>query len=181
MSTLRPGSALPVGGAFDLVDHDGRPVTHETFRGAYALVFFGFTHCRVVCPRALGRLSTVLGLLGPDAARMQPLYITVDPERDHPSVMKAFLARWPGFLGLTGSREQIEAAKAAFHVFARRRDDPEDPNGYAVPHTAITYVIDPEGVCVDHFTDALSADEVAERLRTLIARNHRLNASEAGE
>jgi protein SCO1/2 len=85
--------------------------------------------------------------------------------------MKAFLARWPGFLGLTGSREQIEAAKAAFHVFARRRDAPEDPDGYAVPHTAITYVLDPDGVCVDHFTDALSADEVAERLRTLMVQN----------
>ncbi|PTL81844.1 SCO family protein [Vitiosangium sp. GDMCC 1.1324] len=169
MSAVRPGAAPPVGGAFALIDHDGRPVTNETFHGTYALVFFGFTHCRVVCPRALGRLSSVLELLGPEAARVQPLYITVDPDRDSPAVMKAYLENRPGFLGLTGSHEQIEAAKAAFRVFARRREDPEDPDGYAVPHTAITYVINPEGVCIDHFTDALGAQEVAERLRALIA------------
>ncbi|QRN99178.1 SCO family protein [Archangium violaceum] len=169
MSAVRAGSGLPVGGAFALVDHDGRPVTNETFHGAYALVFFGFTHCRVVCPRALGRLSRVLELLGPEATRVRPLYITVDPDRDSPAVMKAYLASRPGFLGLTGSHEQIDAAKAAFRVFARRRDDPQEPDGYAVPHTAITYVLDPNGVCVDHFTDALGAEEVAERLRALMA------------
>lgn len=170
MSAVRPGPGAPVGGAFDLVDHNGRPVTNATFHGSYALVFFGFTHCRVVCPRALGRISAVLELLGPEAARVQPLYITVDPDRDSPAVMKAFLENRPGFLGLTGTPEQIESAKAAFRVFARRRDDPQEPDGYAVPHTAITYVLDPAGVCVDHFTDALGADEVARRLRTLIER-----------
>lgn len=76
---------------YALVDHHGRTVTEQDFAGRYQLVFFGFTHCRMVCPAALGKLSTVLDDLGPLAERIQPLYISVDPERDTPEVMRAFL------------------------------------------------------------------------------------------
>jgi len=110
------------------------------------LVFFGFTHCRIVCPRALGKLCRVLDDLGPLAERVQPLYVTVDPERDTPAVMREFLGRsYPRFTGLTGSPAQIDAAKAAFRVFARRVADPDSPGGYAMPHTAIAYLLDEAG------------------------------------
>ena len=154
---------------FSLVDDRGHGVTEINFRGAFALVFFGFTHCRVVCPRALARLSGVLDRLGPLGDRIQPLYITVDPERDSPDVMRRFLSqRAPKFTGLTGSSEQIAAAKAAFRVFAERRSDPDDPDGYVVPHTAITYVLNPAGECVAHFPDSLSEEEVLGRLLALL-------------
>ncbi|MFC4945230.1 SCO family protein [Pseudonocardia sp. GCM10023141] len=156
----------PVTPAFTLIDDRGREVTERTYRGRFMLVYFGFTHCRLVCPRALERLSAVLDALGPAAEQVQALYITVDPERDSPEVMRAYLTAHPRFTGLTGPG--IEDAKAAFRVFARRRPDPEDPDGYAVPHTAISYLVDPEGRYVDHFTDALTAEDLASRLAGLL-------------
>jgi protein SCO1/2 len=157
----------PVGGPFRLIDHHGVEVTDESYRGRYVLLFFGFTHCKVVCPRALGRLTNVLDRLGPLADRLQPLYVTVDPERDTPGVMRAFLERsYPRFTGLTGSREQVERAKKAFRVFAHHAPDADDPSNYVVPHSAITYVLDPAGRYTTHFTDAVSEAEMIERLRS---------------
>src|SRR5262245_61304659 len=104
-----PVPPVQLGGAFNLVDHHGRAVSDETYRGRFMLLFFGFTHCRAVCPRALARLSRVINRLGPEAARLQPLYVTVDPDRDTPEVMKVFLDRdYPLFTGLTGPRENID-------------------------------------------------------------------------
>ena len=160
--------------SFCLIDHDGRNVSDETYRGHYVLIFFGFTHCRVVCPRALAKLSAVLDSLGPLADRMRPIYVTVDPERDTPDAMRLFLQSYPRFTGLTGSREQIDRAKNAFRVFAQRVDDPAGNGGYAVVHTAITYVMDPRGRFVSHFTDALSAEEQASRLRLLLDSDNAL-------
>jgi protein SCO1/2 len=158
------------GGAFHLIDHHGVAVSDETYRGNHALLFFGFTHCKVVCPRALARLARVLDALGPLSERIKPLYVTVDPERDTPDVMRTFLeTRGPRFIGLTGSRDQIEEAKRTFRVFARRAEDPDDPDGYAVPHTAITYVLDPSGQYATHFTDSVDELEMTERLCALLA------------
>jgi protein SCO1/2 len=160
----------PVGGPFRLIDHHGVEVTDESYRGRYVLLFFGFTHCKVVCPRALVRLTNVLDRLGPLAERLQPLYVTVDPERDTPEVMRAFLERsYPRFTGLTGSREQVERAKKAFRVFAHRAPDADDPASYVVPHSAITYLLDPAGRYATHFTDAVGEAEMIDRLRSFLA------------
>jgi len=158
-----------VGEPFRLVDHFGRAVTDETYRGRFCLIFFGFTHCRVVCPRALTKLSRVLDSLGHLAERIQPLYISVDPERDTPEVMRTFLQNYPRFIGLTGTRAEINAAKRTFRVFARRTADPQDEEGYAVPHTAITFLMGPDGEFIAHFTDALAGEEILSRLRRLLS------------
>src|SRR5690242_10425521 len=102
-------SNLP-NGTFDLIDHFGRQATNRSFHGKHLLVYFGFTHCRVVCPRALTKLSAALDALGSLATKIQPLYVTVDPERDTPERMREFLQNYPAFLGLTGSRGQIDEA-----------------------------------------------------------------------
>ncbi|GLZ53500.1 SCO family protein [Actinomycetospora sp. NBRC 106378] len=154
---------------YRLLDHHGRAVTQDDFAGSYQLVFFGFTHCRMVCPRELAKLDDVLEALGPLAERVQPLYISVDPERDTPEVMRAFLERHhPRFLGLTGTTQDAEAAREAFHVFARRGVDPEDPEGYAVPHTTLTYLLDANGDYLTHFADVLDAERITARLRELL-------------
>jgi len=161
----------PVGGSFRLIDHHGAPITEESYRGRFVLIFFGLTHCRVVCPRALSRLSAVLERLGPLADQFHALYITVDPERDPPEVMRTFLEKaYPRFTGLTGTRAEIEAAKRAFRVFAERRPDPQEPDGYIVPHTAISYLLDPNGQYAAHFTDAVDDIAVTDHLRTLVLR-----------
>lgn len=155
--------------AFDLVDHHGTPVDAGSWAGAWLLVQFGFTSCRVVCPRALAKLTAALDELGDAAEQVRPLYVSVDPDRDTPEVMRAFLtASYPRFTGLTGTAEQVDAAKRAFRVFARRRADPEDPDGYAVPHTAITYLVDPAGRLAHHWPDTADASTIAEELRSLL-------------
>jgi protein SCO1/2 len=153
-----------IDGRFELVDHSGRDVSERTYRGRWMLVFFGFTHCRMVCPRALAKLSDALDRVGDLADEITPLYVTVDPERDTPEVMRDFLAdRYPRFVGLTGTPAQIDAAKAAFRVFSRQSHD-EDGDGYLVPHSAMTYLLDPQGGFVHHFVDVADAQEIAVRL-----------------
>ena len=123
MTSVETSPLSSIGGSFSLIDHDGQDVSDETYRGQYILIFFGFTNCRVVCPRALAKLSIVLDFLGPLAGRIRALYVTVDPERDTPHAMRAFLQSYPRFTGLTGSRQQIDCIKKAFRVFAQRVDD----------------------------------------------------------
>jgi protein SCO1 len=151
---------------FELLDHNGNRVTAETYFGLYTMIYFGFTNCRVVCPRTLAKLSAALDDLGELADEIQPLYISVDPERDTPEVMRKFLRSYPRFTGLTGSATEIHRAKQAFRVFTRRATDPV--TGYAVPHSAVTYVMDPQGAYTGHFLDSVPAEEIAKRLRSMI-------------
>jgi protein SCO1/2 len=167
--TSRPSKDDFVPARFDLLDHNGNRVTNDTYVGRHALIFFGFTNCKQVCPRALRKLSAVLEALGPQASDIVALYITVDPERDSPPVMKAFLAaHFPRFTGLTGSSEAIEGAKQQFRVFAQRKADPDDPEGYVVPHSAITYVLGPSGRFITHFTDTTEPSVMTDRLSELL-------------
>jgi protein SCO1 len=167
--TVVPTRTVPIDGRFELVDHFGQPVNERSFGERHLLVFFGFCHCAVVCPRELTKLGTALERLGPLAARVQPLYITVDPQRDDPATMQACLARYPGgFLGLTGTPAQIESAKRSYRVFAKPIEDNKAPGGYVVPHTALAYLMAPGGRYETHLSDALGVDAVAERLRRYI-------------
>lgn len=150
---------------FDLVDHRGNQVSERDFAGSYLLVYFGFTHCKVVCPRSLAKLSAVLDDLDRGGDKIAALYITVDPERDTPEVMRAYLAKsYPRFTGLTGSGEAIERVKKAFRVFAARKADPDDPEGYIVPHSAIAYFMAQDGSYLDHFPDSIEQEAIAMRI-----------------
>lgn len=162
--------SAPTTPTFSLVDHHGTPVTEQSYRGRWQLVFFGFTHCKAVCPRALKRLSATLDDLAGLADLVTPLYVTVDPDRDIPEVMAEFLRAYPRFTGLTGSADAIDDAKKNFRVFARRKEDPGDPGGYAMPHTAITYLISPGGEYAEHFPDGLPDAELTTRLRSHLVR-----------
>ena len=161
----------PVGGSFSLTDHHGRAVTDRTFIGRPALLYFGFTHCRVVCPRALTRLTIALDRANAAPDDLQPLFISIDPERDTPAVMKTYLdAHYPRFLGLTGPKTDIDAIRGAYKIFAQRRDDPDDPDGYAIAHTAFSYLIDADGHYAAHFSDTIDEQQIAATLRDMIDR-----------
>lgn len=156
----------PIAGSFELIDHFGQTVDERSYGDRHLLIFFGFTHCAVVCPRELDKLGRALDLLGPLVSRLQPLYITVDPARDDPASMRRFLARFPGgFVGLTGSMEQVEAAKKSYRIFAEPVEDLAAPGGYVVPHTAFTYLMGPGGRYETHFAEVLKAEDIAERIR----------------
>ena len=167
MNALESTSVPSIDATFALIDEEVKIVDESRVHGKYTLIVFGFTHYRVVCPLALGKLTRVLDRLKPRARTVQPLDITVDPERDTPDVLRAFLKdQYLRFIGLTGSREQIDNAKRAFRVFAPRRD--EGAGDDTIPHTAITSVLDPAGRLIDHWPDALDEDTVVMRLATLI-------------
>lgn len=155
-----------VGGDFHLTDHDGHAVTTASYRGKVVLLFFGFTHCKVICPKALAALSLLLDELA-EPLRVAALYVTVDPARDTPEVMRAFLRpAHPHFVGLTGTPEEIDAVKSAYRVFAERRDEPD--GNYAVPHSALVHVLDPAGTHVAHWPVQLPVPEMLARMRALL-------------
>ena len=156
---------------FRLTDDHGKPVSEADYSGSFLLVYFGFTHCKVVCPRSLAKLSRVLDRLGDTANHLAPLYVTVDPARDTPEVLRAYLEAFPRFTGLTGTPDQIDAAKKAFRVFAERRPDADEPDGYVVPHSAISYLMAPGGGYCDHFTDAAEEQAIVDRIRAALPTN----------
>lgn len=151
--------------AFNLTDDEGRTVTQATYEGRWLLVFFGFTNCKVICPRNLAKLSVVLERIGAHADLIVPLYITVDPDRDTPERMKTWLGEhFPRFTGLTGDRAAIDAVRLGFRVFAQRRVLPDGEDGYDVPHTALTFLIDPHGRYRAHFSESLDEQVIADRI-----------------
>jgi protein SCO1/2 len=164
-------AAVPVriGGPFDLVDDRGRPVTERDYLGKVVLMLFGFTRCRVVCPRSLRKLSAVLDALGTRADGLTALYVSVDPERDDPETMHVFLQDYPRFVGLTGSRAQVDRVMDAYRVYARRREaDTGIDDDYAIAHTSLAYLLDRQGAYATHFPLVLEEHELVERVAAVL-------------
>lgn len=162
------GKAL-VGGPFALIDQDGTPRTEQSWPGKYLLVYFGYTFCPDVCPIDLQRNAAALKILEEEAPaileKIQPLFITVDPERDTPDVMKAYVnAFGPRFVGLTGTPAQIEAAKKTYRVFAQKRQD-EGSSEYLMDHTSVTYLMAPNGDYLTVFGSGTMAQAMATTLK----------------
>jgi protein SCO1 len=158
------GAAL-IGGPFSLVGGDGKPVTDRDFRGRYMLIFFGFTHCPDICPAELQVVAQALEQLGDKAKKVVPIFITLDPERDTPEAMANYVKSFgPNFVGLTGSPEAIAAAAKAYRVAYSKVENKESAGDYSVDHSALVYLMDPEGRYVTHFSYGLSADQMAEML-----------------
>jgi protein SCO1 len=130
---------------FELTDHNGKKRTLADFKGKAVAVFFGFTQCPDVCPTALAELAKVRSGLGKDADKLQVIFITIDPERDTPTVLKSYLANFdPQALGLVGSEEQTAAAAKEFKVFYAKVPG-TTAGSYTMDHTAGSYVFDPQG------------------------------------
>ncbi len=165
----RGGSAL-VGGPFTLVDHKGDAVTDANFRGQYMLIYFGFAHCPDICPSALQVMSVALDTLGAKAEKITPIFISVDPERDKPEDMAAYVSAFhPRLIGLTGSLQQVEQAAKAYRVFYRKVDDPGSDAAYTVDHSSIIYLMGPDGLFLTHFTHGTPVDVMVQRLKELVA------------
>jgi protein SCO1/2 len=151
-----------IGGPFKLTDQNGQTVTDQDMKGRPFLVFFGFTHCPDVCPTTLFEVSQIFRALGPDADKVRALFITVDPERDTPALMKDYLSSFdPHMAGLTGDPAAVAAVAKAYRVYYKKV--PLDQGGYTMDHTAIIYLMDKEGRFVAPFslkrtTEAAAAD-----------------------
>ena len=162
MSTPVAQQIAAVGGPFKLIDQNGKAVSDQDLKGHPFLVFFGFTHCPDVCPTTLFDVSEMLRALGPDADRTRALFITVDPERDTPAVMKDYLSSFdPHLAELTGDPAAIATVAKAYRVYYKKV--PLDGGEYTMDHTAIVYLMDKEGRFVSPFslkrgTEAAAAD-----------------------
>jgi len=161
-ATRTAGSAI--GGPFNLVDQNGKPITDVDIKGRPYLVFFGYTHCPDVCPTTLFEVSEVMQALGKDADRTGALFITVDPERDTPAVMKDYLSSFdPHLRGATGASAAVEAAEKAYRVYAKKV--PTGNGDYSMDHTALVYLMDKQGRFVAPFSLKRRPEDAAADLR----------------
>ena len=167
---LGPRTDAPVvGGRFTLVDQDGHKVTDETYRGKWLLVYFGYTHCPDTCPMALSNIDAALGQLDTTIRRrIQPIFVTVDPERDTPAVMKDYVGAFTdaGIVGLSGTEEQVAMIEKAYQVFVQRHDAHDGE--YSMDHTSIIHILDPTGKFAGLLSDLMGPDRLAARLRQLV-------------
>ncbi len=154
-----------IGGAFTLTDHNGKRVSEKDYAGKFMLVFFGFTHCPDVCPTELQVISAALDKLGDKAKAIQPLFVTVDPERDNAEILGEYVSNFhDSIMGLTGTPEEIASVAKKYHVYYRRVDDKDDPEEYTMDHSAIVYLMDKSGKFLTHFAYGTKFEDMAGRL-----------------
>lgn len=141
---MRSAAVRHFGGPFQLVDQSGRPFTDRDLRAHPTVLFFGYTHCPDICPTALADLSRWQGALGQDADRLQFVFVTVDPDRDTPSVLRDFLKDFPGrFIALSGPPAKVRAMLKSYPITADRAS--ETNGGYSVDHTSSVFLVDGGG------------------------------------
>ncbi|MGI4952941.1 MAG: SCO family protein [Janthinobacterium lividum] len=165
--SLKPEPGVPIGGPFVLHDGDGRRVTEQQFRGRWMLVYFGYTHCPDACPTALQDMATAMDQLGDKKKDVALVFITVDPERDTPAVVKDYVSAFEaGITALSGSAAEVADAARAYRVYYAKH--PTKDGGYDMDHSSIIYLMDPEGRFVANFTHETPPDQIAAKLRGLV-------------
>jgi cytochrome oxidase Cu insertion factor (SCO1/SenC/PrrC family) len=163
-----------IGGPFALIAHNGQKLTDHEFRGKWLLMYFGYTHCPDICPTTLAEISETLKLLGPLAAEVQPLFVTIDPERDTPDVVGTFVDAFDAhIIGLSGTPAQIAAVAKEYRVYyAKNAVSAADGESYLMEHTAFVYVIGPDGKYLTLFAplQGQTPEDMTSKLRALITR-----------
>ncbi|MES2561161.1 MAG: SCO family protein, partial [Pseudomonadota bacterium] len=163
MSDLMSGT-VPVGGPFTLTDHDGNTRRLSDFRGKVVLLYFGFTYCPDVCPTDLLVISEVMQRLGADALRVQPIFITLDPERDTPGMLRSYVTSFhPSFVALTGTQARVRAVATAYKVFFEKVQPAGTPT-YFIDHMSFTFLIDAQG----RYVGALPRGTPPERMAPVV-------------
>ena len=162
------GSTM-VGGDFTLTDQTGRKRSSTEFRGRYMLVYFGFSMCPDVCPTTLAVMADALDKLGPKAARIVPILITIDPERDTPKVLAPYVKAFgDNFIGFTGSVAEIEAVKKLYRVYGVKKPLDEAKGlagGYGYDHSSVMYLMGPDGKIVNYYDELIPAVKLEAELR----------------
>ncbi|MEE4348952.1 MAG: SCO family protein [Pacificimonas sp.] len=173
LSACGPGSAVaeaplagsPIGGPFTLQNADGETVTRETFEGSWRLVYLGFTFCPDICPTDMQRAASAYRTLESEspalAARLQPIFISIDPERDTPGIAQEFAAAFhPDFVGLSGTEDQVQDAANAFAAY-RAKGETRDDGFYLMDHSAFIYLLDADSNPINFYSHEDSAAEIA--------------------
>jgi protein SCO1/2 len=167
----RATGPVTIGGPFTLTVPDGTTVTDETYRGRWLLVFFGYTFCPDTCPTTLSQVALSLQKLGADAAKVQPIFITVDPVRDTPEVMGQYTEAFDSrIVGLTGSPQQVAAVMEEYGAYSAQREIGAGGD-YLVDHSTYIYIIDPSGKFVRGLDSSTRSSDIADTLRNIIAKS----------
>jgi protein SCO1/2 len=164
-----PLAGARIGGPFALTDQNGRQVRDTDFAGRWRMVYFGYTYCPDVCPTDMAKLGQAMRLLEKqaprEAAKLAPIFISVDPERDTPAVLKQFVANFhPRFTGLTGTPEAVAQVARSYAVYAKKQP-PSEAGGYLVDHAAVAFLMDSQGKPIVSLPIDKDAGAVAEQLR----------------
>lgn len=160
-----PLAGAPIGGAFTLVGGDGETVTDQDFAGEWRLVYFGYTYCPDICPTDAQRMAAAYSQVAEEAPaladRLQPIFISIDPERDTPEIAQEFAGAFhPDMIGLSGSEEQVAAAADAFRAY-RAKGEPRDDGFYLMDHSAYIYLLDADGNPINFYDHGQSPAEIA--------------------
>lgn len=166
--TAAESSRALIGGEFELINHRGEAVTDKDFLGKYMIVYFGYTYCPDVCPMDLQIMADSLDYLSPEQLeQVNPVFVTVDPDRDTEEVMAEYAAYFhEKLVGLTGTQAQIDVVKKAYRVFAAKADDSAD---YLVDHTAYTYFMGKDGKLLQHFNHGEDPEAMAAKMASYIS------------
>jgi protein SCO1/2 len=159
------GTAL-IGGPFEMTDQNGKRVSDKDFLGKYALYFFGFTYCPDVCPSGLQVMSAALDEMGDAAKNIQPVFVTIDPGRDTPEVMKEYVSNFhQNLIGLTGSEADVAKIASVYRVYYAKREAKSGDPDYLMDHSALFYLMGPDGKFVRHFNQAVGVKDLVEGLK----------------
>ncbi|NUN60233.1 MAG: SCO family protein [Burkholderiaceae bacterium] len=151
-----------------LPDHNGQQRSLKDFRGKVVVVFFGYTQCPDVCPTTMQEMAEVKKMLGPDGDRLQSIFVTVDPERDTPDMLKAYMGNFdPSFLALRGTPEQTAAVAKDFKIYFKKVDG-KTPTSYTMDHSAGSYIYDTQGRLRVYYRYGSGAEALAADVRTLL-------------
>jgi protein SCO1 len=164
--TVVTSGTATIGGPFTLVATNGQNVSDQTYRGKWVLIYFGYTYCPDACPTALNSISVALEKLGSDANNLQPLFVTVDPQRDTRDVMAAYVKSFDSrILGLTGTKDQIASVIKQYRLYVSRDKSESGGDDYFVSHSSYIYLMNPQGKFVDVIPGGSAGDEIAVWLR----------------
>ncbi|KAK9868812.1 hypothetical protein WJX84_004143 [Apatococcus fuscideae] len=159
-----------IGGPFDLLNQDGKPFTDKDLLGKFALVYFGFTHCPDICPDELEKMASALNGLGDQAKEIQPVFISIDPERDSVEQVREYVKEfYPGIIGLTGPSEKVKEAARQYRVYYTRAGDDDDED-YLIDHSIIMYLLNPKGEFVTFYGKNYTAEQLQASLKGFLSQ-----------
>ncbi len=159
---------VQIGGPFTLTDQNGNVVTEKSYSGQYKLVYFGFTMCPMICPTGLQKIAKTLDQLGSAGEKIQPILISVDPERDRPDVLKQYVQQFhPRLVGLTGPKADIESVEKSYRVFASKVED-SNMSDYTMDHSSFTYLMSPDDKLIALYRDGDTVETMAVDIKNKI-------------
>jgi len=171
---IRSYGSPKLGGDFELIDQDGEMRSNKDFIGKWLLIYFGFTNCPDICPEELEKMITAVEIVNrkSESSDLQPIFITIDPERDTPKAIKEYLKDFSDdFIGLSGSRDQIEVATKSFRVYYSAGAKDEVDGDYLVDHSIIMYLVDHNGDYCEYFGQNCSAAEIARNILRIMTKS----------